>query len=119
MSMKQILTAVICIVILAASTLLLGRGCDKTVHAPDDMWNRPQTLIDLETLELVTKPLGEWGEMDNDGRYQNDAGKYTMVLPLPCPHCGELVPPIVYRDYTQIGAERANWTCPKCGKKGL
>ncbi len=117
--MKQLIIILICIAVLTGSILLLARGCDKTVDAPEGMWNRPQTLIDLKTLELITLPLGEWGDMNADGAYRNrDIGDWTMVLPLPCPHCKELVPPIVYQDYMAIGKERAEWICPKCKGKG-
>ena len=60
MTAKQIITAIICIAILCVCGIVLKHGCGPSVEAPKGMRMQPQRLIDAETLETITKPLGEW-----------------------------------------------------------
>ena len=120
MTTKQTIIAAVMLIVICACGVWLKNGCDRSVPPPDSMWTRPQTLIDIDTLEVKTLPLAEWGEPDKSGRYKHRAtGKYTMTLAMHCPHCDELVPPIQYKDIARVQEERDGWVCPHCKGKGF
>jgi len=122
------------LLVIAAAVVVVGikRSNLGTPKPPPWVDKQPAELIDIETLELITKSLGEWQELGMDhGKYKNpNTGRYTMVHPIRCPACGALIPgverpPELQGDITDLEAVReieqaflrakAEYKCPKCG----
>jgi len=61
---------------------------------PEWYRDRPVEKIDMESMELMTKPMSEWESLGHENqRYKNPGtGKYTMVPAIPDPATGKKVP---------------------------
>ena len=92
---KKIIVIVILLAVIIAFGVFiakkLGRGEPKQ---PGFVLARPSEQIDLESLEVMTKPLGEWRSLGHkDGKYKNpNTGNYTMVPTAICAACREKIP---------------------------
>ena len=92
---KKIIVIVMLLAVIVAGGVYLvktmGRG---EPEQPDWVLDQPVEKIDSESLELVTKPLGEWKSLGyKDGKYKNPkTGDYSMDRVAICAACGEKIP---------------------------
>ena len=110
---KKLILAVIMWAILATLVWCgLRRWMGQTAPPPAAL-ARKTTLIDIETLELITMSSQEWLELGsievaNNILYKNPTtGKHTASLVMECASCGESVP--------WVGSDAEDKTCPRCG----
>ena len=106
------------IVIIGAIGFCVFRVKGKGKTAPSWVMDQPIEAIDTETMELITKSLGEWKSLgEKGGMYKNPStGKYTMTVPMVCGSCGQKIPPPA--DAATPGA-MLKYKCPECGKPAL
>ena len=118
--------------LIAAITGSLAWGIMASRRGPVKMsdWAlaQPEEKIDSESFELITKPRGEWEKLKAPKGYvwkNPGTGKYTIVEPVYCLSCKELVPgPLVMlhpqhsKDVKYVFeymAKYQSYKCPKCG----
>ena len=92
---KKIIAIVVLLAIIAA-VVVFGIKKSNIGGPKPPQWVLDQEVekIDAESLELVTRTLGEWQKLGSkDGKYKNpDTGKYTMVSRMDCAACGAKIP---------------------------
>jgi len=120
---KRVALIVVLVVVIIAGfafaiATILGR---RSAKPPERVTGVKVTRIDENTLELITLTEGEWMKLgQKNQRYKNPkTGSYTMVAPVTCPFCGELIPALIYPRGASAEERRElmeNWVCPKCGK---
>jgi predicted RNA-binding Zn-ribbon protein involved in translation (DUF1610 family) len=123
---KGLIVGISVVVIVVAAGIIMSRGSGSG-DAPTGVRDMPVSLIDRNSLEVITKKNSEWQSLGKDatGAVKNpNTNEYTMVSISTCPHCGEqiptLLPPAPTGDddadeqaYDQLLKE---YKCPKCDK---
>jgi len=124
--MKAVKIGALVVVILGAFVLGI-RQYRKSRVAPDWVTEKMVELIDKETAEVISRPLGEWGKLGTkDGYFKNpNTGRFTMTTPVTCMSCGEIVvgppnmsiPSGVKDPDALLEQRKQEWknVCPKCG----
>jgi len=99
------------------SGLILGKPVP-----PARIGKTPVEMIDVATLERMTKTFDEWQRLGQKwGAYKNPkTGEYTMLRTMVCPSCGEVIPEpntdLYPRDVAAQMDQRLRFRkCPKCG----
>jgi len=118
---KTVMLVVLFVVIVGAiyfsarKSRILGPGSAPPMPAVDPA--TPFELIDRNTLQVITKPYGEWQKLGQDsaGIFKNpDTGTYSMVPDMLCFKCGAKIP---YKSrFPHPGYDPTQVKCPKCGK---
>jgi len=91
---KVIMTLILLIVAAVVLAFGLYKGCGG-IRKVDNEQQKQVTKIDENTLEVMTMTGREWLTLgQKNGKFKNPkTGEYTMVLPITCGNCGELIPP--------------------------
>ena len=140
---KKIIAIVVLLAIIAAVVVFcITKSNIAGPKPPQWVLDQEFERIDAESLELVTRTLGEWQDLGHrNGRYRNpDTRKYTMVSAIDCVACGKKIPmpefPVVETapgdvDPGSIDMEKrersmeehlrimSEYTCPVCGERAF
>ena len=142
MSLKNIATAVLLLAVIAAAVAIaVTRVRSETKQQPTYLQmeaNRLATKIDMKSLEVFSETDNDWTTKyapDKSGHFKNPkTGEYTMVEPMTCASCGQMIPtpdlPPLPRGGRGVkidpkvasGMVKARmdfeqtYKCPKCGK---
>ena len=111
----KFIVIVVLVGIIAAAAAYIFKMFDLGGPKPPQwVLDQPVEKIDMNTLELMTLPLGEWQHLGKKGmKYKNpNTGEYTMVLPFVCASCGEKIPHLEGDATLKMWDE---YVCPKCG----
>lgn len=128
MSAKKLAAIVLLSVVIVIALIFAVRGSGLVRgEAKPPAWVLEQSveLVDMNSGELLTKPLIEWRKLgQKNGAYRNPSTReYTMAFPMLCAACRKKIPtpppPAKVLSSKDPGA-RIAWeqtmTCPKCGK---
>ncbi len=127
---KALVVIVILALVVAIAVWVMRSGSsEKGSEDARDIFNRkPMELVCEETLEVITKPRGEWIELgcSEENKYKNPkTGNYTMMTPMKCESCGEKIPLVVIEapeglddeaTIRYIENKERELICPRCKK---
>jgi len=140
---KVAVVVVLLLVIIAAVAFVINRLGGGGVKVPESVANPKVEMIDIETLEIITRTAKEWKSLGAKNKlFKNPkTGKYTMAPVAVCSACNEKVPDPSYmfptaptrikpgqteEEVNRLIAEamakaaeiRRTYKCPKCGAVG-
>ena len=124
---KKIATSAILIAIAIVAVAFAVKRITGGPKPPTWVLDEQVQKIDTKSLELVKEPVRDW-----EGKYAPDAsgrcknpktGEYTLVDPMTCGVCGQLIPAMQIPPNLQDDARIAfimkfqrDYKCPRCGK---
>ena len=111
-----ILVALVVVIVVAIVISARKAGFGAKASLPQEELQKPLTLVDSKTLEVITKTVGEWEKLGREatGCKNPNTGTYTMIAPMVCRACGELIPAMDRKKHP--GYDPATAICPRCGK---
>ena len=124
---KYAVIVVVAVVLVAlVAWRLKSKGMIGGPKPPDWVLDKTYWKIDsVKPYESVELSLREWKKLGiKDGKYKSpETGEYTMVPRMKCAACGDWIPgpemPALGPESDPADEEkiRAEYVCPKCGKK--
>ena len=147
---KKIAIYVVLLAVVIGAVVLAVKRVASNPAPPSWVLAQQVQKIDCKTLELVSASLGDWNskyapQASDSKRWKNPkTGEYTMVDPIKCAACGQLIPGPDYSatlrhaaptapaaatsnglpppmpasdvDMTLFQKIQREYRCPKCGK---
>ena len=124
MSSKQILIAVVTVIVIVVAGVWLTRSM-RGPGMSGQVAGQVAKKIDYKSMETVSLPLGKWMDLyyGKYNLYKNPkSGEYTMVDTIKCRSCGAEIPEMplteefAKKGHDAVQQAMTDYKCPKCGK---